>query len=63
MSTLPKCVEDLILDYYWSYKTYCLRIRLNREFFHTQLTTELVRFWNVMPYNWSTLLFGPYALV
>ena len=29
--TLPKDLEKLILDYYWSHKTYCIKSRVLDE--------------------------------
>ena len=59
---LPKCIEELIRDYYWSHRMFEVKQRLHRDFFHMQLQNELYVFWNAMPHHLATMLVGPYAL-
>ena len=49
MSRLPKVIENLILDYYWSHRTFMTVIELNRSIVMRRLQNEIRLFWELIP--------------
>ena len=50
---LPKDLEDLILDYYWSYRLFRLKQRLHQELKYMHVIHEMRIFYSV--FNTITL--------
>ena len=54
---IPKVLWDLILDYYWSHRTFIKRQRLRRELLHLFNLHEIKEFYVVLQstYNVETI--------
>jgi len=48
---IPLEVENLIWEYYWSLKIYCLKKRIHRELIHLHTMAEMRVFFDI----WSTI--------
>ena len=60
---LPKTVENIILDYYWSHRMFVLKLKLHQEVIFVRLRRELQLFWNIMPLYIDGLFLSPFALL